>query len=55
MSHDHHNLQSAVAEVQAKHDEFEQRIDALQMSAASATVATDQRVDSLQSATENAT
>ena len=55
MSHDLRSLQSAVPEVQAKHLELEQRIDALQISAANATTATEHRIDVLQSSTENAT
>ena len=55
MSCNLHSLQCTVEEVQAKHFELEQLIDALQTSAASATAATDHRVDPLQSSTENAT
>ena len=55
MSHDLHSLRSAVAEVQAKHVDVEQRIDALQISAGNTTTATEHRIDVLQSSTENAT
>ena len=49
------SLQSAVAELQAKHVDLEQRIDALQISAANASTATEHRIDVLQSSTGNAT
>ena len=52
---DLHSLSQKLAEVQTKIIESEQRIDALQISAANATAATDHRVDALQSSTENAT
>ena len=55
MSHHLRSLQSAVSEVQAKHVELEQRIDALQIPAANTTTATEHRIDALQSSMENAT
>ena len=55
MFHDLRSLQSAVSEVQAKHVEVERRIDALQISAANATTATEQIIDALQLSTKNAT
>ena len=54
ISRDLHRLSQKLADTQAKVIELEQRIDALQTTAASATAATDHRVDSLQSSTENA-
>ena len=50
-----HSLLQKFADTQAKVIELEQRIDALQATAASATAATHHRVDTLQSSTENAT
>ena len=55
ISRDLHSLSQKLADTQAKVIELEQRIDALQTTAASATAATDQRVHTLQSSTENAT
>ena len=55
MSRDFHSLQSAVAEIQAKQVELEQHINALQISAAHTTAATEHREDTLQSSTENDT
>ena len=55
MSRDLHSLPQKLADTQAKVIEFEQRMDALQTSAANATTATDHRVDMVQSSTENAT
>ena len=55
ISRDLHSLSQKLADTQAKVIELEQLIDALQRTAASATAATDHRVDTLQSATENAT
>ena len=55
MSHDFRSLQSGVSEVQAKHVELEQRINALQISAANATTATEHRINGLQSLTGNST
>ena len=55
MSRDLHSLSQNLADTQTKVIELEQRIDALQTSAANATTATDHRVDILQSSTENAT
>ena len=55
MFHDLRILQSAVSEFQAKHVESEQRINALQVSAANDVTATEQRTDALLSSTENAT
>ena len=50
-----HSLSQKLADTQAKVIELEQCIDALQTTAASATAATDHRVDTSQSSTENAT
>ena len=55
ISRDLHSLSQKLADTQAKVIELEQRMDALQISAANATAATDHRVDILQSSTENAT
>ena len=55
LSRDLHSCSQKVADIQAKVIELEQCIDALQTTAASATAATDHRVDTLQSSTENAT
>ena len=55
LSRDLHSCSQQLADTQAKVIALEQRIDALQTTAASATVETDHRVDSLQSSTENAT
>ena len=55
ISLDPHSLSQKIAHTQAKVIELEQRIDALHTAAASATAATDHRVDTLQSSTENAT
>ena len=55
LSHDLHCCLQNLADTQAKVIELEQRIDALQTTAASATAATDHPVDTLQSSTENAT
>ena len=55
ISHGLHSLSQKLADIQAKVIESEQRIDALQTSAANATAASDHRVDILQSTTENAT
>ena len=55
LSRDLHSCSQKLADTQAKVIELEQRIDALQTTAASATAATDHRVDTLQSLTENAT
>ena len=55
ISRDLHSLSQKLADIQAKLIELEQRNDALQTTAASATAATDHRVDTLQSSTENAT
>ena len=55
MSRDLHTLSQKLGEVQTKVIELEQRIDALQVSAANAIVATYHRVDALQSSTANAT
>ena len=49
MSRDLHSLSQKLADTQAKVIELEQRIDALQTSAANATTATDHGVDILQS------
>ena len=49
MFHRLRSLQSAVSEVQAKHVKFEQRINALQISAGNATPATEQRIDTCNS------
>ena len=54
ISRDLHSLLQKLADTRAKVIELEQRIDALQTTAASATAATDHRVDPLQSLTENA-
>ena len=54
-SRDLHSWLQKLADNQAKVIELEQRIDALQTTAATATAATDHRVDTLQSSTENAT
>ena len=55
LSRDLHSCSQKLADTQAKVIELEQRIDAVQATAASATAATDHRVDTLQSSTENAT
>ena len=55
LSRDLHSCLQKLADTQAKVIELEQRIDALQTTAPSATAATDHRVDTLQSSTENAT
>ena len=55
LSRDLHSCSQKLADTQAKVIEFEQRIDALQTTAASATAATDHRVNTLQSSTESAT
>ena len=55
MSRDLHSLSQKLADTEAKVMELEQRIDALQTSAANAITATDHRVDILQSSTENPT
>ena len=55
ISRDLHSLSQKLADTQANVIEFEQRIDALQTTAASATAATDDRVDSLQSSMGNVT
>ena len=52
---DLHSCSQKFADNQAKVIELEQRINALQTTAASATAATDHRVDTLQPLTENAT
>ena len=54
ISRDLHSLLQKLADTQAKVIELEQRIDGLQTTATSATAATDHRVDTLQSSTENA-
>ena len=54
LSRDLHSCSQKLADTQAKVIEFEQRIDALQTTAASAAAATDHPVDTLQSSTENA-
>ena len=54
ISRDFHSLSQKLAEAQAKVIELEQRIDALQTSAANAAAATDHRVDILQSSMEHA-
>ena len=54
ISRDLHSLSQKLADTQAKVIALEQRIDALQTTAGSATAATDHRVDTLQSSTENA-
>ena len=53
ISCDLHSLSQKLAEVQTKVIELEQRINALQISAANATAATDHRVNALQFLTEN--
>ena len=53
LSRDLYSYSQKLADTQAKVIELEQRIDALQTTAASATAATDHRVDTLQSSTEN--
>ena len=55
LSRDLHSCSQKLADTQAKVIELEQRIDALQTTAASAAAATDRRVDTLQCSTENAT
>ena len=55
LSRDLDSCSQKLADTQAKVMELEQRIDALQTTAASATSATDHPVDTLQSSTENAT
>ena len=55
LSRDLHSCAQKLADTQAKVIELEQRIDALQATAASATAATGHRVDTLQSLTENTT
>ena len=55
LSGDLHSCSQKLADTQAKVIELQQRIDALQATAASATAATGQQVDTLQSSTENAT
>ena len=55
ISRDLHSLSQKLADTQARVIELEQCIDALQTTAPSATAATDHRVDTLQSSTENAT
>ena len=55
LSRNHHSCSQKLADTQAKVIELEERIDALQTTAASATAATDHRVNTLQSSTENAT
>ena len=55
ISRELHSLLQKLAEFQTKVIELKQHIDALQISAANATAATDHRVDALQSSTENAT
>ena len=55
ISRDLHSCSQKLADTQAKVIELDQRIDALQATAASATAATYHRVDTLQSSTENAT
>ena len=55
LSRDLHSCLQKLADTKAKVIELEQRINALQATAASATAATDRRVDTLQSSTENAT
>ena len=55
LSPDPHRCSQKLADTQAKVFELEQRIDALQTTAASATAATEHRVDTLRSSTENAT
>ena len=55
ISRELHSLSQKLADTQARVIELEQCIDALQTTAAGATVATDHRVDTLQTSTENAT
>ena len=55
VSRDLHSLSQKLPDTQAKVIELEQRMDALQTTAASATAAPDHRVHTLQSPTENAT
>ena len=55
LSRDLHSCSQKLADTQAKVIEWKQRIDALQTTAASATAATDHRVDTLQFSRENAT
>ena len=55
LSRDLHSCWQKLADTQAKVIELEERIEALQATAASATAATGQRIDTLQSSTENAT
>ena len=55
LSGDLHSCSQKLADTQAKVIELEQRMDALQATAASANAATGHRVDTLQSSTENAT
>ena len=55
ISRDLHSLSQKLADTQAKVIALEQRIDALQTTAASATAATDHRVHTLQFSTENST
>ena len=55
ISRDLHSCSQKLADTQAKVIALEQRIDALQTTAASGTAATDHRVNTLQSSTENAT
>ena len=55
ISRDLQGLLQKLADTQANVIELEQRMDALQTTAASATAATDHRADTLQSSTENAT
>ena len=54
LSRDLHSCLQKHVDTQAKVIELEQRIDALQTTASSATASTDHRVDTLQSSTENA-
>ena len=55
LSRDLRSCSQKLADTQLNVIELEQHIDALQTTAASATAATDHRVDTLQSSTENAT
>ena len=55
LSRDLHSCSQKLADTQAKVIELERRIDGLQTTVASATAATDHRVHTLQSSTENAT
>ena len=55
LSSDLHSCSQKLKDTQTQVIELEQRIDALQTTAASATAATDHQVDTLQSSTENAT